>query len=95
MKAVNNVASVTEMALDGAPVARRSVGDHDLDLGAPAPSLGREKARQGTEIAVTNDPDDLASLAIGDHGDVAVPAPERGLVDQQHPAGPLGAPLGQ
>ncbi len=80
---IDDVGRMPEVALDRGPVGPRSIGDHDLDPPQPGVSLGRQKRRQGMEVALAHDPEDLAGLGVGDDGHVAVPAPERGLVDEQ------------
>lgn len=65
---------MTEMTLDRGPVARRPVGDDDLDLVAPAMPLGRQKRNHGTEVPVLDHSQQLASLGIGDDRHVTVTA---------------------
>ncbi len=65
-------------------VGLRSVGDHHLDPPAPPLALLDEEPRQGNGISVSDHAEDLAGLAVEQHGDVAVAPAQRRLVHQQH-----------
>jgi hypothetical protein len=53
-------------------VGLTAVGDDDLDTPAPALALFDQKSRQGNGIAVPHHAQNLAGLAVEQHGDVRV-----------------------
>jgi len=82
---VEYVTCVPEVLIDGGLVGLRSVGHDDLDAAAPAWALLDEKTAQRRGFAVFDHGEDLASVAVLDDSDVAVPFTHRRLIDQQHP----------
>ncbi len=80
MEPVQHVAGAAEMDLDGAAVGLRSVGDDDLDAATPFRALLDEERRQCRRVAVGHHGQDLAGVAVLEHGDVAVTFTHRGLV---------------
>ena len=94
VESVKHVAGVAQVGVDRGLVGPRAVCDHDLDAPAPAAALRDEEPRERRRAAVRHHGQRLAGVGVDDHGDVAVTAPHRGLIDQQHPARSASAVLG-
>ena len=94
MEAVQHVAGVAQVGVDGGLVGLGAVADDDFDSLAPSVALLHQKRRQRSRTAVLDHRQGAAGVAVDDHGHIAVPFAHRGLIDQQHRAPAAAAMLG-
>ena len=83
---VEDVGCMTQMGADGRPVRPGPVRDHHSHTLQPSVPLGHEEPREGSLVAVCDDPQRLAGVTVDQHRHIPMTAAETGLIDEKDPA---------
>ena len=94
VEAVEDVAGVGQVLVDGGLIGLGSVGDDDLHTPAPAGPLITKEPAQRPFRTSRDHRQHLFGIPTRDHGHIPVMTPDRRFIHQQHPTAPDPTPLG-